>query len=99
VFWIGLSQGLPSLQEMHDTFNRRLLRLGLEPEERAFSAHLTLGRVKDAPGHAARTVRGTVGELRAPAARCRIDHATVFQSRLSPKGSTYVPLLAVACAG
>ena len=99
VFWIGLSQGLPSLQQMHETFNRRLLPLGLEPEDRPFSAHLTLGRVKDAPGQAARTLRDTVGELRAPAAGCRIDHATVFQSRLSPRGSTYVPLLAVPCAG
>jgi 2'-5' RNA ligase len=43
VLWIGLREGLPSLTAMHEEMNRRLVPLGFPPEERAFSAHLTLG--------------------------------------------------------
>ena len=97
VLWIGLKDGLPSLQEMHDECSRRLLPLGFAPEGRAFSAHLTLARVKDAPRDAARTLRSTVAAIRVPSPRCRITAATVFQSSLSPKGSTYTRLLTVPC--
>ena len=97
VLWIGLTEGLPSLQVMHDEFNRRLLPLGFAPEGRAFSAHLTLARVKDAPRDAARTLRTTAAALRVPSPRCQVTAGTVFQSSLSPKGSTYTRLLTVPC--
>ena len=93
VFWIGLSAGLDGLQALHDEFNRRLSPLGFAPEDRPFKAHLTLARIKDAPRDAARAARDILGSLDVPQARSRIDHATVFQSSLSPKGSTYRPLL------
>ena|SRR5687767_15657056 len=97
VLWIGLKDGRPSLQLMHDEFNRRLLPLGFAPEGRAFSAHLTLARVKDAPRDAARTLRTMVAALRVASPRCQVTAATVFQSSLSPKGSTYTRLLTVPC--
>ena len=96
VFWIGLIDGLTSLQAMHDEFNRRLRPLGYEPEGRAFAAHLTMARVKEAHRDAARSVREAIAAVRVPAVRCRIDAATVFQSSLSPKGSTYTRLLTVS---
>lgn len=98
VVWIGLKEGLPSLQVMHDEFNRRLLALGFAPEGRAFSAHLTLARVKDAPRAAARTLGTAVAAVRVPSHRCQVTAATVFQSSLSPKGSTYTRLLIVPCS-
>ena len=95
VFWIGLSEGLASLRAMHDEFNRRLRPFGFEAEDRPYSAHLTLARVKDIPRESVRTTRGVLAALHVPPARCRVDHATVFQSRLSAKGATYVPLAEV----
>ena len=47
VIWLGLSEGVTSLQAMHDEFDRRLLPCGLDPEDRPFSGHLTLARLKD----------------------------------------------------
>jgi 2'-5' RNA ligase len=93
VVWIGLKQGLDSLQTLHQEFNRRLAPLGFVAEDRPFSAHLTLARVKDAPRGLTRTARATVAATRVPPAACRIDAATVFQSALSPKGSSYTRLL------
>lgn len=97
VFWIDLRDGLPSLQAMHDEFNRRLSPLGFAPEERAFNAHLTLARVKDVPRDSVRATREALASLRVPPTPGRIAHATLYQSQLSPKGSTYVPLIDVLC--
>jgi 2'-5' RNA ligase len=96
VFWVGLIDGVISMLSMHDEFNRRLAPLGFTPEDRPFNAHLTLARVKEVRRDLARSVRETVAAARAPAVRCKIMAATVFQSSLSPKGSTYTRLLTVS---
>lgn len=99
VMWIGLAFGVPSLRAMHQEFNRRLEPLGYEPERREFSAHLTLARIGDAPGRAGRSLRESVEAVVPSPARCTVESATVFQSRLSPKGATYLPLFDVPCMG
>ena len=93
VLWIGLEEGFPSLKAMHEECNRRLQPLGLEPENRPYRAHLTVARVKDAPRSSAVAVRNAIHCVAVPDVRCPIDHATVFESRLSSRGSTYLPLL------
>lgn len=98
VFWIGLSAGLAGLQAMHHEFNRRLLPVGFAPEERPYTAHLTLGRVKDSRPDAARAARAALPAIEVPPVPSRIDHATVLQSLLSPRGATYRALLDVPCA-
>jgi RNA 2',3'-cyclic 3'-phosphodiesterase len=95
VLWIGLNEGLPSLRAMHEEFNRRLLPLGFEPETRPFSAHLTLARIKDAPGGSGAGVREALQHVRPTPARCRLTEAVLFDSRTSPKGSTYTALLRI----
>jgi 2'-5' RNA ligase len=97
VLWIGLQDGLASLNAMHKEFNQRLLPLGFAPEDRPFRAHVTLARVKDAPRDATRSMREIVASVRVPLLRCRVHAATVFRSSLSPKGSTYTRLLTVPC--
>jgi len=95
VVWVGLTEGVAGLRAMHEEFNRRLNPLGLTPEDREFNAHLTLGRVKDVPRDAVRAAREMLAALHVGPARGRIDHATLFESRLSPRGSTYLRLLDV----
>jgi 2'-5' RNA ligase len=92
VIWIGLAAGLPTLAAMHAEFDRRLEPFGFEPERRAFSAHLTLARVKDAPKGASAVVREIVRRVAPASMRCHITRATVFQSHLSPRGPRYEPL-------
>ena len=95
VLWVGLREGLLSLQAMHEEFNRRLLCLGFESEDRPFNAHLTLARVKDAPRGSGRATRDAIQSVRVTPASCRIIEATVFESRLAPTGSTYIPRLRI----
>ena len=95
--WIGLSAGMAPLAAMHDEFDSRLGPLGYEPEDRPFNVHLTLARVKDAPRGSAAVAREAVRAIVPARSRCRVTHATVFQSVPSPNGSSYRPLLSVLC--
>jgi 2'-5' RNA ligase len=99
VLWIGVKEGLASLQAIHNELNLRLASLGLETEDRPFSANLTIARVKEAKPGSAAVTRQALREVRVIPTRCRVDRATVFESRLSPAGPTYSPLLDIRLAG
>jgi RNA 2',3'-cyclic 3'-phosphodiesterase len=90
VVWLGLREGGEALSALHDEFEARLTGLGVEREDRPFRAHLTLGRVKAPLGALARQ---TIDSLPADdIGGCDIDHCTLFESRPSPHGATYVSL-------
>lgn len=46
VVWIGVSRGASELAALQRSVGEEMRRLGFPPEERAFSPHITLGRVK-----------------------------------------------------
>jgi 2'-5' RNA ligase len=87
VIWVGVTEGADALAAAHDEVSRRLEGLGFPREDRPFRAHLTLGRVK-AP-LVPRLSEILAGTSLAREARCRVDHVTLFESHLSPRGATY----------
>jgi RNA 2',3'-cyclic 3'-phosphodiesterase len=99
VLWIGLTKGLQPLAALHAEFNRRLALVGHEPENKPFNAHLTLARVKDARAASARTFGEIFESVRLPELRQRVDRVTLFESRLSPRGSHYTALSRVPLRG
>ena len=50
VIWLGVQTGAEGLVRLHVELAERLRPLGIEPEGRGYSAHLTIARVKDVPG-------------------------------------------------
>lgn len=104
VLWLGIRDGLEPLRRLHtalagfDTarvgFDPAHVGLDLSralPERTAepFTPHLTLARFRD------RVSRGRVaeiGRIPATAGPSRIDRVTLYESRLSPNGPTYVRL-------
>ena len=96
VFWMGVTQGTSELARLHDEIGTRLVPWGFQAEARAYSAHLTLGRLKEPPAAALRgMVREMLRDSGEDAGRCRIESLTVFRSRTSPGGAAYEPLLRV----
>ncbi len=95
VFWIGLRRGAEPIGELSREVAARLSPPGDEPERRAYSAHVTIARVKDVPRGSAAAIRGLVADIPASAGSCRVEFVTLFRSHLSPKGSTYEPLARV----
>ena len=94
VVWLGVDRGAEGLRVLHAEVARRLADVNFRREARAFSPHLTLARVKEG-GTLADTVRLVRAQLE-PAGGCTIDHVTLYQSRPSPRGPTYTPLLVPA---
>jgi 2'-5' RNA ligase len=99
VIWAGVTRGLPPLTALHDEFNRRLAPLAFAPENRPYSAHLTLARIKDARVASARQLDAACEHIHTGSVSQRVDALTVFESRLSSQGPTYaevrrIPLIA-----
>ena len=90
VLWVGITSGSEELQQVRREVEARLATVGLPPDERAFSPHLTLARVRDAVGLRSRDWLEPAQSARV--GTTRVDAITLYESRLSPKGPTYVPL-------
>ena len=95
VFWLGVASGAEGLARLHAEIAGRLLPLGIEPERRPYSAHLTVARVKECRGRDYRELRASLRGIAADAGTSSVRAVTVFRSCLSPKGATYEALLRV----
>jgi 2'-5' RNA ligase len=90
VFWAGV-EGSPGLAALAFETDRALATLGLEPEGRPFSPHLTLARIKEPVS--LEKLRETIAAL--PSLEFgdfAADRFHLYQSRLSPTGSVYTKL-------
>lgn len=87
VLWAGIEPCKP-LAEIVRRVEAELRARGFPPEPRGFSPHITLARAKGAPIRLATPldpVEPSFGEQ-------EVDALTVMESRLSPRGSIYVPV-------
>jgi RNA 2',3'-cyclic 3'-phosphodiesterase len=103
VFWVGMEAD-PQLALLARTIDDTMPPLGIPKEARAFSPHLTLargagssgsphGRKSDAPNRAFKLVQEKLSALPVPEfGTMTAREFFLYQSRLSPKGSTYTKL-------
>lgn len=92
--WVGVQEPTGKLALLHQTVNEALAKVGFQPEERKFSPHLTLGRVRR---KAAREEAAAVGRVIAATA---VGHLATtpaaeiifFRSQLKSTGAEYTPL-------
>jgi 2'-5' RNA ligase len=90
VLWIGASAGKAETIAVQRQLADRVAPLGIPLERRPFHPHLTLARLKGSrPSDQAAILRESGRNV---VATTRIDHATLYQSRLSSHGATYTPL-------
>lgn len=93
VIWIGFAAP-PALESLQRGIEAASARLGYEAEERPFSPHLTLGRVKpDLSPAGLQRVRTALEQTQiAGTWTVRIDSVHLFKSDLQPGGSVYTRL-------
>ena len=91
VVWVGIESGGAEVQQLHLDTVRRLEGVPFRRESRLFSAHLTLGRFREAGP--ARMRRELLAVPPPEIGRCTIDAVTLYESRLSSRGPTYIPLM------
>jgi len=90
VIWAGHNDTPETLVRLVHSVETQLEPLGFARERRPFTTHITLGRVKtDTTGDRLRSV---VGKTSLQPTKDSIDMLTLFESHLSPKGPTHIPL-------
>lgn len=90
VIWAGLSGDVERLAAVERDVTARLSRVGVPPEDRPYSPHLTLGRVKEPGGLKTTALFQNLGDVALGATA--VEAITLFESRVSSKGPTYIAL-------
>ncbi len=98
VFWVGAKDRENRLQLLANKIAEGMEALGFEREKRSFSAHLTLGRVKDS-----RTVHAIINELK-ERSQFSIGHFSadciqLIKSQLTRSGPIYTVLEKIELTG
>jgi len=88
VVWIGVMQGADSLASLQKSVSEEMKRLGFQPEEREYSPHITLGRVKS-PKNTDKLMRLLDAERHFQAGKFHATEIHLIRSILSPEGPTY----------
>jgi 2'-5' RNA ligase len=91
VLWVGIGEGAQPLCAIHDELEKPLSKLGYRREERKYSPHITLGRVKSD-----RPTEKLASELAQHAGwkggEFQVNEVLVMGSKLTPTGPEYTIL-------
>lgn len=91
VIWIGMTKGYEKLKALADLIECKAAKLGFRKEEREFSPHLTIGRVKDRLDVA--SLSAFIDKNREKAfGPFRADHLSIMKSTLRRTGPIYEEL-------
>ena len=94
VVWMGIEEPSGVLARIQSDLEAALGPLGFPPEDRKFSPHLTLGRVRREarPVEAAKVGAILVGSPMVSMGEIEVREITLFRSQLKPGGAVYTPL-------
>jgi len=87
VLWAGMTEGGEQLTALARALESALVRKGFDKADHPFSAHLTIGRVREPRADWTEPLAAV--RVEPATARFNVDRLCVMESRLSPKGSTY----------
>ncbi len=90
--WVGVAEGNQELVRLHDLIENQLLQLGgYRREERGYTPHITLGRIKT-DDVTAELRTGLKDRADWPGGRQTVREVHVMTSELRPTGPTYTVL-------
>jgi 2'-5' RNA ligase len=90
VFWLGIREDTGTLAQLQQAVEDRLEAIGFAKEKRAFTPHLTIGRVR--PYRKPKELTTAFMALAFSADPFEVDHLTIMRSDLKPTGAVYTPL-------
>ncbi len=90
VFWVGIDEPSGRLPGLYAAIEDAMAGLGFAKEQRPFSPHLTIGRVKSHDGLNA--VIEALKDVKLSPMKFTAGRVVVMQSQLRPGGAVYTPL-------
>lgn len=97
VIWIGIDRGGSELKKMAIFIENNLANIGLAKEDKKFSAHLTLGRVRTTRN--IERLKDKVEKLDIRPLSCVVDRFILFRSTLTQQGPIYTSIFEWSFSG
>jgi len=97
VIWTGIAEGQSQVTHLAGQVDLLLARRGFAREERPFSPHVTIGRLKET-----NDLNSLWNAMKANAfvgSRCTASEVRLVHSTLTPKGPIYAPVASFALRG
>ncbi len=98
VIWMGLRDGEEVLTSFQKQLETQLGNIGIQPEDRPFHPHLTLGRMRSNKGkeellkRMEKYIEERFGDI-------HVERVILFKSDLRPSGPIYTPLREIKLGG
>ncbi len=89
VLWVGVNDNSDQLQHLVENIEAALIPLGFSKENRKFTPHLTLGRVKSS---LSKSFIRKLEQIDFAGGEVTVDEIVLFRSDLKPTGAVYTPL-------
>ncbi|MBN1640142.1 MAG: RNA 2',3'-cyclic phosphodiesterase [Anaerolineae bacterium] len=99
VVWVGVDEPTGALVRLQGDVERALQPLGYRPEQRRYTPHLTLGRVKGGSREAVEALGAYVARARVRLGEMDVDAVHLIRSELLPGGAVYTSLEAAPLGG
>ncbi len=98
VIWLGIGGEMDALRRLQTALARVLVGLGWRPEKRAYTPHLTIGRVRKGQSNSTLArIGNTVQRLKVePFGHHPVREIVLYRSVLKPTGAEYTPVARVA---
>lgn len=90
VVWVGVDKGKDELSQMQRQIEEELFKFKFPREQRSFSPHLTIGRVKS-PKNIEKLI-GLIETANFQTEEVEVGEVVVMKSQLHPQGAIYTPL-------
>ena len=95
VVWLGVSGDIDRLSALQGSVEKSMTAIGFDREERAFSPHLTLARIKYLrPRYSWQNAIDSIKDIRL--AEFDVDHVSLMKSDIKPSGAVYTELSRVS---
>lgn len=91
VLWIGIKDSGDTLKNLQEAIERETERLGFKHEDRAFTPHLTLGRVRSQKNRDA-LIKSVEEFDKIELGSFDVKEISLMKSELGPKGAVYTEL-------
>lgn len=98
VVWIGIDHGKKLLFNLQENLEKKMVLNEFESEDRPFSPHITIARLKSLKG-TAQFMDVVHSHVSCSAGTCLIKELILFKSVLKPGGPEYTPLIKVPFGG
>jgi len=91
VVWLGVSGDIDKLSALQGSVEKSMMAMGFDREERAFSPHLTLARIKYLrPQYSWQKAIDSIKDIRL--AEFDVDYVNLMKSDIKPSGAVYTEI-------